>query len=290
MRQATIYLSIFLIGFFGCVKDEEMPESGYFVLREIQNSNFKSSQSFYDELKRTEFLLGDLKASKEFFFLLSNGGENPIFDVNLETDNTQFDIAPENISILSGSNSEGADNVIPLISLGILHGIQLNGVGYTDLLAMGENSTTLTIRGKTIDFGDTIDLESKYIFKVNAKKMDISIHSNGLEIDLLNPTGNAVFGNYGGLGTLRFYRASSDVIEMKNLGNVDINVHRTSLYAGIKTDLGDTSLLQDQSVEIYLPQQFTILTLDSDGTITEDSRIQLGNNGKGYLVIERYFE
>lgn len=293
MKQTIIYLSLFLFALSGCKKDEEniKPKSGYFILTEIKNPNIKSTQTIYDEPIITEFLLGDLKASKEFYFLISNGGENPIFNVNLITDNIQFAIAPENISILAGSNSEVNDNIIPLISLGILHGIQLNGVGYTDLLPMGENSAILTITGKTIENEDTIDLESNFSFKINAKIMDISIYSNGQEINLLNPTGVGTFGNFGSLGIIRYYRVTSNSIEMENIGNVDININGTTIDdIGTETDLGDIALLQNHTVNINLSQHFTVLFLDSDGTITNDSRIQLGNDGKGYLAIEEYIE
>ncbi len=288
MKRTLIYFGLILFTFSGCKKDEEKPKSGYFILTEIRNPNLKSTQTIYDEPIRTEFSLGDLRASKEFYFLISNGGENPIYNINLRTDHIQFAVTPENISMLAGSNSVGNDNIIPLISLGILHGTQLNGVGYTDLLSKGENSAILTLTGKTIEDGDTIDLESSFGFKVNAKIMDISLYSNGQEINLLNPTSVGMFGNH---GTLRYYRATSDSIEIKNIGNVDINISGTS-FDEIETeiDLGDISLLQDHTINIDLSQHFIILSLDSDGTITDDSRIQLGNDGKGYLAIEKYPE
>lgn len=285
MKQIIIFISIALLAFTGCKKDGERHEAGYFILTEIQNSNLKSISTIYDEDPKTEFSLGDVKASREFYFFISNGGENPIFNVTLSTNNTHFPIAPENISILPGSNLEGANNIIPLISLGVLHGIQLNGVGMTDLLPMGENSAELTITGKTIEKGDTIDLESKFVFNVNAKVMDIEVYSNGQEINLNSRAGSAMMGNYGVNGLIPYYNVSSNTIEIKNVGNVDITLNETTLDDnGKRKDIKTDTLIQNQTVSINLSQSYTILELKSDGTITNSSRIKLSDNGNGYLA------
>lgn len=268
-------------------KDDEIQQyrSGYFLLTQIKNPDLKNTQTNTDEPIKSEFLLGDLKASKEFYFLLSNGGENPIFDIQLKTDNLQFTIIPERISILDGEYITIRDNIIPLISLGIIHGTQLNGVGYTNLLSMGENSSILTITGKTVENEDTIDLKSEFSFKINSKIMDIRIYENEQEINLLNPTGS-VSSNYGGLGFIRYYSVTSNSIKIKNTGNVHITINVTAMDEfGNDVNLNDISLPSDQSSDINLSYFFTLLTLDSNGTITDDSRIQLGNNGKGYIVL-----
>jgi len=42
--------------------------------------------------------------------------------------------------------------------------------------------------------------------------------------------------------------------------------------------------------EIQATQIHVILNLDSDGTVTDDARLQLGNDGKGYFAILIYNE
>jgi hypothetical protein len=150
---------------------------------------------------------------------------------------------------------------IPLGSLGIIHGTQLNGVGFTTLLPMDENSATLTITGRTVENGDTIDLSSDFDFSVHAKIMDIRLFEGEQEISLTDPVGSASMGgvNYGGLGFIRYYHFTSNGMTIQNAGNVDIDIH--------------------------------VLEMDPlNGTITGDARIQLGNDGKGYFAILNYEE
>ena len=289
MKQITIYLAIILLSISACNKDDEQRQSkaGSFLLTAINNTNVKSASIISNSPVKNEFLLGDLKASKEFFFLLSNGGDNPIVDIRFKTDNPQFTIVPESISSLSGKSSTDNDNFIPLISLGILHGTRINGIGYTDMLPMGENTATLTITGKTVENGQTIELESKYSFTVNAKKMDISLSVDGNPIDLLSPSGTAGSGrNYGGLGALRIYEVKSSTLTIQNIGNVEISLTQIEMANnGTLKTLDAIPILPDQSANINIIERFNVLSLNSNGTITDDSRIQLGNDGKGYLSI-----
>ena len=294
MVRTMIYGVLILLSIAACNKDEESRESGpgYFMLTEVKYPGLKNTRLYAKDSAKTAFQLGDLKSSREFYFLLSNGGENPIFDIHLATDNTLFIIAPENISNLPGKDASGDAAFIPLISLGIIHGRQLNGVGYAVLLPMDENSATLTITGRTIENGDTIDLISEFDFSVNAKKMDIQLFEQSQEVDLLNPTASGFFlFNYGGLGTIRYYHLTSNTFTIKNTGNVDISIRINE-----SDDLGnfvsprDTTLLQNQSVVIQPAMNHVVLSLDSDGTVTDDARLQLGNDGKGYFAILIYNE
>ena len=60
------------------------------------------------------------------------------------------------MSFLPGKELLGSNTIILLIALEVVHGTQLNGVGYSELLPMGENLVTLSITGKTIENNDTI--------------------------------------------------------------------------------------------------------------------------------------
>jgi hypothetical protein len=293
MYRTLIIPFLVLLIITACNKDEETrtTEPGYFLLTEIKNPGLKSTQLTAADSAKSEFQLGDLKASREFYFLLSNGGDSPIFDIRLESDNPQFTIAPENISKLPGNDPSGDAVFIPLISLCIIHGRQLNGVGFADLLPMDLNSATLTITGRTIENGDTIDLISEFDFSVNVKKMDIRLFENEQEIDLLSPDGGGMFAfNYGGLGSIRYYLLTSGNFTLQNTGNVDIGIRlNESDSLGNSASPRDTVLLQHQSIDFELSLNHIVLTLDSDGTVTDDARIQLGNDGKGYFAIVKFW-
>jgi hypothetical protein len=284
-----IILSLFgMILLQGCKKEDKTtpPLAGYFQLTQIGNIGVKSTQRIVGDSIITEFQLGDLKNSREFFFLLSNGGDNPIFDVTLNTDNPQFIPTPSAISNLPGKNVTGSSAIMPLLSLGIIHGTQLNGVGYAELLPMNENATMLTIQGKTLENNDTIHLRSDFTFKVNAKIMDIGVFENDQEINLLNPRG-AVAGmsNFGGLGFIRYYEVASGAIQLKNSGNVEIGLKVTEIDdQGNLLPHDPVIVSPDQTISVSLNPHFTVLCLDSEGTITNNDRIQLGDDGNGYLA------
>jgi hypothetical protein len=281
-RLLYILTGMHLIILSCTIENEDIITSqpGYFVLTELRN-NLESYN--YNKLKslKTGFELGDIKASKEFFFLLTNGGDQPIFDIQLVTDNEQFIITPKKIDKLEGSrtnNYEENAGFIPIITLGINHGTQINGVGYTDLLPMNINTSLLTISGKTIKNNDTITISSEFDFSVDVKIMDIKLYVQNNEIDLTSPSGG-VSTTLGGLGFMRFYSISSDNIEFENTGNVPINL-----------TYGQDDNQQSSIIEQDIKKQLTIKSmdcfiLDGNGTITDNNRIQLGNDGKGYFTL-----
>jgi hypothetical protein len=292
MRKLFIVVILITILLGSCQKEDTHVRSkpGYFVLTEIRNAGIKSTQSTNNDSIKTVFNLGDLKNSKEFYFIISNGGDNPIFDVNLKTDNPQINVSPENISFLPGKDSNGSNTIIPLIALEVVHGSQLNGVGYAKLLPMGENLVTLSVTGKTMDDKDTINLASEFYFKLSAKVMDIRLFENEQEINLLNPVGSvAGVYNSSGLDFIPYYHLDSDSVQIQNIGNVEINLKIGEIdIDGKYTESGIISIAENQSSQITIKQQLTIFVLTSNGTITDASRIQLGNDGNGYIAFEKY--
>jgi hypothetical protein len=282
MERSRIFFVIALIVLVGCGKEKiQQNKAGYFVLNQVQSPGLKSASVVSTDTEQT-FSLGNIKASKEFYFLLFNGGESPIFDISLNTGNSSFIMSPEQISLLPGSNSSAVGQVIPLISLGVLHGIQLNGVGYADLLPKNENYGVIQIEGKTIENGDTISISSEFTFSVNAKVMDIRLKEGANEIDLTSPTGRVFYAG----GDSPSYRTQSSSIEVQNTGNVSINLSVTGLQSGSEGTAEEFVLGEGQAETIDLTYKNTILSLGSNGTIADHSKIQLADDGKGYLMIE----
>jgi hypothetical protein len=294
MRKIGLYF-ILICALLDSCSDEginQRPEPAYFTLAQIKNSNPNGRASSINETS-TEFRLGDIKASKEFLFLLGNGGDNSIFNVKLETSNPKFTISPQTISVLEGKSSTN-NSIIPLVSLGVLHGPQLNGVGYTELLPMGENEVTISISGKVIENGDSVEVSSIFDVTVNAKQMDIKLYSNDLEIDFSNS--NAIGQWIGlefesGLPSIPGYDFNPSNLKIKNTGNVEISLSLSNLASGPDTI---RMVLQPNQLEpINLPvpigdYYFALFELNGNGTITDRSRIRLGTNGKGYLILQHY--
>jgi hypothetical protein len=278
---------VLILAHSSCNKDEISKETpGYFVIAELKNSESSSLKSTNGTLT-SSFDFGDLKASKEFFFLLMNGGDKPIFNITLFTDNSQFNIRPSHVDQLPGgtllSNAVNT-GIIPILTLGITHGINLNGVGYDDLLPMGVKTSVLTITGQTIDNGDTIEISNSFDFSVNAKVMDIELYEGSNKINLENRT-TSVATPLGGLGFITYYSIyDTSMISIKNIGNVDID-----LYYGDITGTQDNHILLSQSDSIsFKPTDYlTAIVLDSKGTITIPSKIPMGDDGKGYFCINK---
>ena len=273
-----------------CKKDnfQSEPQPGYFILSELKQ-DYLSNLTPDSKLKSSDFdfSLGTIKASREFYFLLANGGDEPIFDIQLQTGDESFIITPKQIEILqgeAGTNNMDNSTVIPLLTLGILHGLQINGLGYTDLLEMGSNSSYIQITGKTVENGDTITVADEFSFEVDASIMDIAMSSGGMELDLTKWDG-AVSSNLGGLGFIRYYKVSVGQIEINNTGNVSILI----FYGDDDKTIHSNNLVLEPGgrVPIDINNYLVFLKLDSDGTITDDQRIQLGNDGSGYLCIHK---
>jgi hypothetical protein len=288
MKHVVIIAIVMQVFFISCSKEDdiidkkkddniEKKEPGFFVLTGLKTS-VKSAYS-ESQLKsaQTDFDLGDLKASMTHSFILVNGGDQPIFNIVLNTDNPAFTISPDAISLLEGNarfeNTSGS-GFIPLISLGIIHGTHINGFGFTDLLPKGMNTSLLTITGKTLDGNDTIDISSEFEFSVNAKVMDIKLYANNSEIDLTrNYEGSST--TLGGLGFMRLYNVNTDSLEIENTGNVDIDLTYGS----------NNEILEPNEKKQIKNINKMIFRLDGNGTIADNKRIQLGNDGIGYFRI-----
>jgi hypothetical protein len=286
MKILKYFLPIMVstLALLSCNKDEPKKETpGYFVITELTNSESSSLKST-KSTSTSSFDFGDLKASKEFFFLLMNGGDKPIFNISLSTDNSQFSIRPTQVNKLSGGillNNAVNTGIIPILTLGITHGINLNGVGYVDLLPMGANVSVLTITGQTIDNGDTIEISNSFDISVNAKVMDIELYEGSDKINMENRTGYAAL-PIGGLGFVSYYSIyDSSMISIKNTGNVDIDLY----YGNVEAQDNHILISQSDSVSFKPSDSYAVIVLDGNGTITRYSKIPIGDDGKGYFCL-----
>lgn len=293
MKIFSSALCILLVLATACSDDQPVKsKSGYFKLSRIQSPNAKMSEASEAE---ASFNLGDLKASREFYFLLGNGGEGEIFDITLESSNPNFVVSPQEISSLPGTASEG-DVLIPLVSIGVVHGVHINGFGFTDILPKGENEAVITITGKTIVDGQTITVSSDFDFTTFARVVNIELYNkNGTEIDLDAPIGSMGGSEHsGGLGGVRVYGTLTQEFKVKNTGNVTIELEGRH-YIGALGFTTDYTIEPGESllIDLYFPEQpdagyTTLFSVDGNGTVTDNERLSMGNNGKAYLVITAF--
>jgi len=287
-------ICLLLIGFtlLQC-SDEQAVEkekpSVYFTLSQLQRSTSGGRSASPAEEPKAAFALGDIHASKEFLFLLGNGAEESIFDVELTSNNSQFQVSPKKISVLAGTKSDESA-LIPLVSVGAIHGVQLEGVGFTDLMPMGVNTVTVTITGKVIENGDSVEVKSTFDMNVDAKRMDVALFSENTEVDITKPEGMITgFGGATNLPAVAYYTFEWEKFKIKNIGNVNIKVSVVDPEFNTTIASHDMAIGQTISIPELIPivNNAIIIRLDGKGTISDQSRIDIGTDGNGYFVLQR---
>jgi len=219
------------------------------------------------------------------------GGDNPITDITLQSDNPKFQISPQSIDTLV---SDTLTSFISMIRVSALHGIVLDGYGRIDLMPMNENSTMISINGNTIDENNqdiTVGLEAE--LQVFARVMDVSISFGADTIDLTNPNGLASScvesGGIGGVRTYWSYVDSYQQPKITNIGNVPITIIRHNIFAEecSKSQLGTINPGEDLFLELLSTENSYEgwFGLDGENTVTDYSRLVLGLDGKAYLFV-----
>jgi hypothetical protein len=305
-NKSIIALTILgLVLIFSCKKnkDENQPVQtstpGYFILNPVNPS--KSSINNNSPSKSTQanvFDLGEIKKSSEFYFALSNGGDAPIFDITLSFANSNYNIYPTNISIL---NVHENLTLSPIIKVGVIHGLNLGGIGTAPLLNQGINENTLSIYGKTLSGTDTIIVHLDVVMKVKALVADIA---------LINKSNTINFSNYSMVGTVLFLDSTmnsgftglrayiyTNPIKLTNTGNVPLEIsifNRTDitqpnygfygiLQPGMSTDTLSLPLCQGGSYALIYG-----VKIKSGRTISDINKLQYGSDGNIYFALQNY--
>ncbi len=232
------------------------------------------------------FNLGDLKASRDFYFFLKNTGGTAVTDITIESNNAHFDVTPEEISILE---PDSLTTIIPIIRVSTLHGTALDGIGYVDLMPMNESRTVISITGTTTDENEVNIPISLFVeLIINALVMDVELFDGDSIIDLTTPEGSRS-SNLGGLGFIRAYTYSS-IPKILNTGNIPITA---SVYYGDVDKYVLGSIGPNDTLVVNLPdyhggeKSHGIIEIDGDNTIADNDRLQLGNNGMAYFWLWR---
>lgn len=184
------------------------PQPGYFVMSATSHTSSPTGRTTQD--RPAAFDLGVLKGSKEFLFMVDNGGDEPIFDITLSSDKEAFEVSPKRIQVLPGKSGTG---IVPLISVGIIHGKQLNGRASAPILPKGHNQATIKLVGKTLSKKDTVEVTGEFVLSVEAKVVGLKLLSGGNEIVVSDRVTNEE----------RVFLVSATPIVIVNSGNVALH-------------------------------------------------------------------
>jgi hypothetical protein len=280
---------VIIIAVYSCKKEiGNNGLSGRFSISRL--NNLKSAKVDTATSDSTSFNLDTIKASKSFYFVLSNVGQEDIKNITITTDNENFKISPSLIQTLSGKKSSGNANLTQVLSLDIIHGVRLNGVGYEKLLDPGNNQCNINFTGQTYDGTKNINISLKAKIQLFAKVMDIDLYKDSNELDLTKPDGTTSIQWQGIMYTMTYYFYQDNPIVIKNIGNCTIDMTLIQQVAITEVNyltLQTALLYPNDTLTLKLPKEsnnrVSFLKLDSQGTICNQQRMSLGSDGIGYI-------
>jgi hypothetical protein len=229
----------------------------------------------------TTFDLGDIKASRDFYFLIRNIGDVDIRAVSITSDNPAFMISPAKVELLPPEDSSAISTILRVSAI---HGRTLDGIGYTHCLPAGKNSATIRIAGTmTNSLGVDSSISVSAGVSVNALFMSTLVLSGADTIDLSKPPMyNGCM--LAGVAWLPVYQMKA-AARIVNNGNV-----RIVISAPETADIIDT-ISPGEAAAIALNGTNTrVLRLFSDNTIADHLRFTMGNDGAIYLGLTEYSE
>ncbi len=223
--------------------------------------------------------------------MIANGGDEAIFDITLASNNTPFQVSPRKIQALPG---KGGSGIVPLITVAVMHGVQLNstgGIGSAPNLPKGENSTLISLKGKTLSGKDTIEVVGEFKVSVEAKVYDAQILMDGVEVKRTQR---------GSLGGFDCTIDPKRKIEMVNTGTEVIHVksrYTVSKWRSSMEPLGYTPI--ENSIELQPNETkditaficpYTTDPVLQDGITSYYSATSLSFDAIGTVYNVRYFE
>ncbi|HEY3372147.1 MAG TPA: hypothetical protein VGK10_14930 [Prolixibacteraceae bacterium] len=284
--KKILYLVLFISLIQGCKKENSQDNvAGKFALN--RSINLKSA-NIINSSDSTNFVLDSIKSSRSFYFILSNVGQNDITDISISSDNASFIITPSTIQTLPGINSKNNTSLSQAISLDIVHGTRINGIGYTGILNMGDNYCTINIKGQTNDgqSNTTVNLTTKV--KIYAKLMAISLYQGDTHFELTNPSTRGMAASPFETGELNFFYYYNNIpFVVKNTGNVSIDLSLAN-WPYTNTIAQNARLKPNDTLTLKLNiDQGGVIRLNSDGTIFDQQiqKLSLGADGNAYLTL-----
>lgn len=295
---------LFLIAYislcFGCKKDNDTAKinlplvqksvSGKFSFSLTSNLKSAKEVAFIASDDSINFFLDTLKSSRTFYFSLTNTGQNDITNVSLSTDDTSFVISPPNIKTLYGNKSPNIASLNQLVSLDIIHGTRINGIGFSGLLKKENNYCNINIQGQTNNGKSDTIIRLKVKIKVFAKLMDISLFQEDQEINLFETPGKILGGGPFNIAMNQYFYNNKPIL-IKNTGNVAINMIMKSgdtNYPVIQSKTlnpSDTLTLKLETKPTKWGDPYEEIQLNSNGTIFNQQKLCVGDDGKAYFAM-----
>jgi hypothetical protein len=258
----------------GCTDPSDSQQHGGFALQQLEGLA-RTSTDTAALTEQTSFDLGELRASRSYYFILSNTGDTDITDITLTSSSPAFSVEPSSIDALP----PGGGAIIPIIRISAVHGVAVDGVGLAPLLPPGQTTATISVRGTTTVDGPP-DVQLDVTLRVDAKVMDVELRSGTQIIDLTQPSGS-ISTNLGGLGFARaYFYTPANGAQLTNTGNIDIDV---TYYNG-RVVSGHATASPNQTVPVVFADATTFVALAS-AAVTDNKRLQLGNDGVAYFAL-----
>jgi hypothetical protein len=295
IMKNSLYWLLIIASILGCKKDNEDNEDEILTTQPGQfaltfSSALKSALS-PAQGDSASFFLDTIKSSRTFNFSLRNIGQEDISNISITSDNNSFTVFPSSIESLPGTGSNSNNALGQIISVDVIHGDRLNGVGFAGLLKMGNNLCHLIIQGKTYDGkSDTLLAKLTANITVYAKVLSVSLVQGDKLFDLSKPDSYINNGPSGISSLSQYEYKNAPPVAVKNTGNTKINL------SVINEDLQNTVLQQsvllpDDSLILDLPVNTgngfvrAFLKLDSNGTIADKTKLNIGNDGCSYIAL-----
>lgn len=225
----------------------------------------------------SSFDLGTIKASRDFYFILRNTGDFAVTGLQISSSNPSFTVSPSSIDSV---NPERTSSIMAVIRVTAVHGVALDGTGYSNsLMALGNNETTISITGKTKNNINDIDVILNVNLGVYAQMMDISLLDGVSEVSLLTPS----LYTTSSWGSVPVYTCSTPIL--KNTGNVDISV--TNIMDSPNSPVLESITLHPN--DTYTPiypvnsswsgKKSVVMKLTSGNTIADYNKLRLQPDG-----------
>jgi hypothetical protein len=232
------------------------------------------------------FDLGGIKASRDFYFEIRNTGTVDVTNIEIASSNPQFTISPQTLAVLRPQDSS---QVSMILRVSTVHGVALDGTGFTEVMNAGTNTSQVSLSGQTRDANDApVAASASATLKVNAKLLDIKLLASTGVVDLTKPVmhGNS---SLGGLGWLPMYYCPGSAATMVNTGNVAIRytyfIQDVAISAPGTLDVGDTLVVP---ASMYSTNGNCTIGLDGNNTIADHNKFTIGNDGSVYLFTINY--
>lgn len=263
--------------------DTAPPENGSFIMRAQTNGVTETTPAqqaiVSNAVIEKTYGLGDLKASRTISFLIGNSGTNAINNITITSSSNYLSFTPSTFQVLEGADSANFE----LFEIGIEHGVAINGIGYVDILPMGDNSPTFTVSG-TREGGEIISSTYQLTFNAKVAAFELIIGGVTKNISVGDSNGTSPYGN---LNNAKYFYSNNQSIEIKNIGNVDLSVRLLGHFDNINSIYSTYNIPQSQTVTLSSPlnpyNQW--VEIGGSNTVFDFNLYDVGTNGRAYFEI-----